>query len=117
MNFNLKSDSRLVLIPVDLLSDYKKDAPLAHRDFGAKVTRKVNKFIKDIGVIKKLFDNELKRPWDGTKRFYDWFIGNTNYNYHAHVDLGLNHCAAGLCLGHQEDYQTIINFTSKLCRD
>lgn len=112
--FNIRTDSRLIIVPVDLLPDYERDPEKAHRDFGARVTRSTSKFLKDVNLIKAMFTDKFKKPWNEKHVFYSWFVGNPNFFYHAHIDLGQKNDACGMALGHQDGPFTIIDFAESL---
>lgn len=114
MNIEIKKDSRLIVIPKEMLSDYQTDSLLTHRDFGGVVTRKVSKFIKDESVILNMFDKSMEKPWDNMNLFKNNFIGKRNIYYHCHIDLGKNHDHCGICLGHNSDIGIVLDFAESL---
>jgi len=113
-SIKIHSDSILTVIPSHFLPDYQEDAGKAHRDFGAKTHRESIRFIRDELLVDSMFDQSVSRPITDNLVLYRWFLPKKNCYYHAHIDLGFNHCSCGIALAHQEGWGTVIDLAESL---
>ena len=109
-----------IKIPNKYKKDFQKNPEKAWRDLGARPSFALEPYFKQLTLIDNCIDDTLTRPFvtDTSQahipRFEPWFKGVPGRKYYMHVDLGLTHDAAGVCLGHPEKNIAVIDFMLRI---
>lgn len=105
--FVLNDGERDHKIPNKYKKDFEKNPEKSWRDYGARPSLALERYLKRWKLVQDSFVSKMKNPVDEDGRFYDWFEGQPDESYYVHIDLGLSRDRAGIAMGHAES-QTII---------
>ena len=95
-----------------LQRELKKSPEDFWRDYGCQPARALEKYYRDRLKIDKAFflgsTSGLKNPINDDGSFKDWFKGNTEFNYHLHLDPAVNNCSFGVSLAYKKGDKVLV---------